>query len=150
MNKILVAVDGSDESLEAADYALAMASREGAQLIILNVLDTQSSYYAESAYGWATDDVLRQVYAREILERQKILANIKEKAGKINIQSKTEVLMSPHITSCAAAIVNYAEKEKVDLITIGTRGTTGITRKLLGSVASGVVTYAHCPVLVVK
>jgi nucleotide-binding universal stress UspA family protein len=46
--------------------------------------------------------------------------------------------------------VNYAEEEKVDLITIGTRGRTGIIRMLLGSVASAVVTYAHCPVMVVK
>ncbi len=62
-------------------------------------------------------------------------------------QSKTEVLMSPHTISTAAAIVNYAEK---DLITIGTRGRTGITRMLLGSVARAVVTYAYCPVMVVK
>ena len=57
--------------------------------------------------------------------------------------------MYPQNISTAAAIVNYAEKE-VDLITIGTRGRTGITKMLLGSVASAVVTYAHCPVIVVK
>ncbi|HYA84157.1 MAG TPA: universal stress protein [Candidatus Bathyarchaeia archaeon] len=33
---------------------------------------------------------------------------------------------------------------------IGTRGTSGIKRMLLGSVAEGVVMYTHCPVLVVK
>ena len=43
--------------------------------------------------------------------------------------------MSPQTTSTAAAIVNYAEKEGADLITIGTRGRTGIKRMLLGSVA---------------
>jgi nucleotide-binding universal stress UspA family protein len=150
MKKILVAVDGSDKSLEAADYALSIASRERTELIILNVLDTQPWFYGKSGYVWATVDVLKKVYSHEILEREKILAKIKEKAEKINIQSKTEVLMSPHTTSTGAAIVNYAEKERVDLITIGTRGRTGITRMLLGSVASAVVTYAHCPVLVVK
>ncbi|MGC2682689.1 MAG: universal stress protein [Candidatus Nitrosopolaris sp.] len=51
--------------------------------------------------------------------------------------------MSPQTTSTAPAIVNYAEKEKVDLITIDTRGRTGITRMLIGGVASAVVTYAH-------
>lgn len=44
----------------------------------------------------------------------------------------------------------YAEKENVDLIVVGTRGRSGFKRLLLGSIASGVVTYAHCPVLVVK
>jgi nucleotide-binding universal stress UspA family protein len=52
--------------------------------------------------------------------------------------------------SVEGAIVNYAERENVDLIIIGTRGRSGITRMLLGSVASEVVTYAHCPVMVVK
>jgi nucleotide-binding universal stress UspA family protein len=150
MKKVLVAVDGSNKSLEAADYAISIANKEHAQLIILNVLDTEPWFYGQSAYVWATEGVLRKVYAHEILERDKILTKIKEKAEKINIQSKTEVLMSPQTTSTAAAIVNYAEKEKVDLITIGTRGRTGITRMLLGSVASAVVTYAHCPVMVVK
>jgi len=150
MKKVLVAVDGSDKSLEAADYAMSIANKEGAQLIILNVLDTEPWFYGQSANGWAAEDELRKVYADEILEREKILAKIKEKAEKINIQSKTEVLTYPQTTTTAAAIVNYAEKEKVDLITIGTRGRTGIRRMLLGSVASAVVTYAHCPVMVVK
>jgi nucleotide-binding universal stress UspA family protein len=52
--------------------------------------------------------------------------------------------------SVVAAIVNYADREKADLIVIGTRGRSGVSRMLLGSVASGVVTYAPCPVLVVK
>ena len=48
-----------------------------------------------------------------------------------------------HTISTAAAIVNYAEKEKVDLITIGTRGRTGIIRMLLGNVAQS--RGALCP-----
>jgi nucleotide-binding universal stress UspA family protein len=150
MKKVLVAVDGSDKSLEAADYAMSIVNKERAQLIILNVLDTEPWFYGQSAYGWASEGELRKVYAHEIMEREKILAKIKEKAENINIQPKTEVLMYPQTISTAAAIVNYAEKEKVDLIIIGTRGRTGITRMLLGSVASAVVTHAHCPVMVVK
>jgi nucleotide-binding universal stress UspA family protein len=129
---------------------MSVSDKEHAQLIILNVLNTEPWLYGQSAYGWATEDVLRKVYAHEIREREKILAKIKEKAEKINIHSKTEVLMSPQTTSTAAATVNYAEKEGADLITIGTRGRTGIKRMLLGSVASAVVTYAHCAVMIVK
>jgi nucleotide-binding universal stress UspA family protein len=46
--------------------------------------------------------------------------------------------------------MNFAEKENIDLIVIGTRGRSGFKKLLLGSVASGVVTYAHCSVMVVK
>ena len=47
-------------------------------------------------------------------------------------------------------IIQYAQQESIDLIVIGTRGRSGIKKLLLGSTASGVVTYANCPVLVTK
>jgi len=53
-------------------------------------------------------------------------------------------------TSIVGAITEFAEDKSVDLIVVGTRGKTGFSRLLLGSVAQGVVVYAHCPVLVVK
>ena len=61
---------------------------------------------------------------------------------------KTDVIDSP--LQVVAAIVNYSDHEKEDLIVIRTRGRSGISKMLLGSVASGVVTYASCPVVVVK
>ena len=64
------------------------------------------------------------------------------------VQLRAEIIDSAQ--SAYAAIVDYAEKENVDLIVIGTTGKTGIKRILLGSVALGVITYATCPVLVVK
>ena len=47
-------------------------------------------------------------------------------------------------------ILAFADREKVDLIVIGSHGRTGITRVLLGSVAEAVVRGAKCPVLTVK
>jgi nucleotide-binding universal stress UspA family protein len=46
--------------------------------------------------------------------------------------------------------MEYAEQEKIDLIVMGTRGHSGLKDLVLGSVASSVITYAHCPVMVVK
>jgi nucleotide-binding universal stress UspA family protein len=54
------------------------------------------------------------------------------------------------ISRVGSAIVDYAERENVDLIVIGSRGRRGFKKMLLGSVASDVVTYAYCPVMVVK
>lgn len=50
----------------------------------------------------------------------------------------------------AAEIVDYAQLKNVDLIVLGTKGRSIFKKLLLGSVASEVVTYAHCPVLIVK
>ncbi len=50
----------------------------------------------------------------------------------------------------AQAIVEYAEKENVQLIVVGTHGRGGVAKLLMGSVAERVVRTAHCPVLTVR
>jgi nucleotide-binding universal stress UspA family protein len=147
---ILVGIDGSDKSLEAADYSITLAKNMGAQLIILNVLETEPWYYGEKAYEWASPEELDKVYESEKTKIQKILDDIKQKAKLASIPSKTEILMIPRTEDAVKPIVKYAEDKEIDLIVVGTRGRTGIKKMLLGSVASGVVTYAHCPVIVVK
>jgi len=52
--------------------------------------------------------------------------------------------------SIVSEIIEFAERENIDLIIMGTRGRTGFKKLLLGSVASGVVNFAHCPVLVLR
>jgi nucleotide-binding universal stress UspA family protein len=148
--KILVGIDGSDKSVEAADYSISIAKNTNAQLIILNVLETEPWYYGKNAYEWASPDELNKVYEKEKAKIQKILDNIQEKAKTVGIESKTKILMIPRTEGTVKPILKYAEDEEIDLIVVGTRGRTGIKKMLLGSVASGVVTYAHCPVIVVK
>ena len=53
-------------------------------------------------------------------------------------------------TSAASTIVDYAESKNVDLLVIGSKGRTGLKKMLVGSIASEVVKYSHCPVLVVR
>jgi len=71
---------------------------------------------------------------------------IKEKNP--NIKVTTKVILTG--IAVYGEIIQYAEKENIELIVIGTRGRSGIKKLLLGSTASGVVTYASCPVLVTK
>jgi nucleotide-binding universal stress UspA family protein len=65
-----------------------------------------------------------------------------------NIKLTTKVILTG--IAVYGEIIQYAEKESIDLIVIGTRGRSGIKKLLLGSTASGVVTYSSCPVLVTK
>ena len=71
-----------------------------------------------------------------------ITNNIKKDQLQVK-KIKTDVITTP--LSVVSAILEYADKRNADLIIVGTRGITGFKRMLLGSVASGVVTYAHCP-----
>jgi nucleotide-binding universal stress UspA family protein len=65
-----------------------------------------------------------------------------------NIQLQTELINSQRPVDYV--LLEYVEKENIDLIIVGTRGRSGFKKLLLGSVASEVVKYAHCPVMVIK
>ena len=56
----------------------------------------------------------------------------------------------PSAESIVGQIVDYADREKADLIAIGSRGLGGFKRMVIRRVSSGVVTHARCPVLVVR
>jgi nucleotide-binding universal stress UspA family protein len=115
-------------------------------LIGLTVIDlTRLSY---SFFITAPTYGLKELEEKKKEARQ-WLANIHELAKARNIRSRLEIIEDP-ISKVAAAIVNYAEHESVDLIVLGTRGKSGFKEILLGSVASDVIHYAHCPVMVVK
>ena len=76
------------------------------------------------------------------------MAIVRQKANDNKLKLRTEFIIHP--VSTVGAIVEYAERENIDLLVIGSRGLTGFKKLLIGGVASGVVTYAHCPVMVVK
>lgn len=73
---------------------------------------------------------------------------LKDITKKIDLEIVTEVIIAEE--SIVSEIIEFAERENIDLIIMGTRGRTGFKKLLLGSVASGVVNFAHCPVLVIR
>jgi nucleotide-binding universal stress UspA family protein len=147
IHKVLTAVDGSETSIVAANYAISLAEKYRAQLIILNVLHLRtlrqisSSFITAPTFGLDEAKKLKK-------EANKWLEEIIKNAEKKGLITKTEII--EELTSIVGTIIEFAENEMVDLIVVGTRGRTGFKRMLLGSVAKGVVVYAHCPVLVVK
>ena len=144
---VLVAVDGSDHSMKAVESVVNLIKKEtNPRLILLNVIDVDkvkrvsSSFVTAPTYG-----------INEYEEHKKVafqwLDTVRKKYEKVYAQIEIKVLEGFPVM---ASIVNYAEEENVDLIVVGTRGKSGLKKLLLGSVASGVITYSHCSVLVVK
>ena len=153
--KILVAIDGSDHSMKAAEYAIDIAKENKAQLIALTVLDVSKIAYGASAF------IASPMHGLEELEsKRKEAQEWLDKVGKLTSQKASEndnANNSIHYKSqieesmsVAGTIVDYAEDQNMDLIVVGNRGRSGFAKLLLGSVASKVVTYATCPVLVIK
>lgn len=143
-SKILVAIDGSEASMDAADYAIQMAREYNSELIALHVILSDLTIFGPNPPRHINE--LKQ-------EAQKYLDKIKEKSNLDSNNSDKKIPLRTELIASASAvggIVGFAEKENASLIVIGTRGRSGFKKLLLGSVAAGVVTYAHCPVMVIK
>jgi len=144
IRRVLVAVDGSDASIDASNYAIDMAKKFEASLTVLFIV--APAVYID--FGYANVGTTNEIESTKKKLAQNEVDKVNEKAMEKGVTVRTDVLIK-HI-SVVKEIVEYAEKYKIDLIIIGSRGMTGFKKMLLGSVASGVVTYAQCPVLVVK
>jgi nucleotide-binding universal stress UspA family protein len=92
--------------------------------------------------------VLADSYANARKNAKKWMKDVEDIAMRNGIGVKTEILVGAY--SVVDAIVGYAETTKADLIVTGTRGTTPSKRIVVGSVASGLVEYAGCAVLVIR
>jgi len=143
-SKILVALDGSEASLDAAVYAIDIAKKYDAQLIALTVWRVTLHYYGLASHP----DTLKQAKEKHTVEANQWFSEFSERAKENNIELKTDIIDTE--MSIDAAIIEYAEHQGANLIVLGTRGKSGLKKLLLGSVAAGVVNYATCPVMVVK
>ena len=133
---ILLATDLTAASREATDHAIGLASRLGARLLIVNVLEKRR------LTGPGSHDRVDQARS----EREALLVQVVREAREAGVTAEFLVWDGEPGDSIAAA----AEAERADLVVVGTRGRRGAERMLLGSVSDHVVRHAECPVLVVR
>ncbi|OLE59604.1 MAG: hypothetical protein AUG17_01920 [Crenarchaeota archaeon 13_1_20CM_2_53_14] len=152
---ILVAVDGSESSKRAAHVALGLAEKLKAELIVLHAISPPTSYYQSNfpvPVGMAPPPPSQKeidtyyAYARRVALG--IVGDTVSEAKKVGTNVKTE--LPEGVSSVVETIINHAAKEHADLIIVGTRGLGGFKKMLIGSVSSGVISHANCPVLVVR
>jgi nucleotide-binding universal stress UspA family protein len=141
---ILVPIDGSICSLNAAKYAVKLAKDENAQLFCIHV-----GGGLPYGYEGAPPHVIDQ-YFNDLEEKaQSWFKEVKDMAMTENVKElKTEIFTG--VKSIIESIIDYATSKEVDLIVVGTRGRTGLKRFLTGSVANGVVQHAHCSVMIIR
>jgi len=141
--KILVPVDGSQNSMEAVKVALKYAKATKTDIYLMTVTPFISGLDLELSAG-AMDSLNESMKSRG----EEVLKKAQDILTTEGVSAKT--ILSSSI-SAADDIVSFAEKEKVDLVIIGSRGLGGAaTRFFMGSVASKVVGHAPCNVYVVK
>jgi nucleotide-binding universal stress UspA family protein len=143
VSKVLVGIDGSDHSFKAAQYALEISKKYVAKLIAVTVT------YMPAKSRMSQQEAIEVGAGLSEMDKAKTwFESFTQSARENKIDLKTELVNSQRPVDYV--ILEYAEKEGIDLIVIGTRGRSGLSKIVLGSVASRIVTYSHFPVLVVK
>jgi nucleotide-binding universal stress UspA family protein len=137
--RILVAVDGSEVSLRAVDHAARIAKDEGGSLVAVYVVAIPQFEISRNVADYYDD-------ARK--SAKKWVREVENAVLLHGMTIKTEILVGAY--SIVDAIIGYAENQSIDLVVTGTRGRTQSAKMLVGSVASGLVEYANCSVLVVR
>ena len=103
--------------MEATDYAISMSKKENnSQLIGLTVLDITKLSYLSASFITAPTYGIRELEQKK-KEAQQWLDQIGTHAKENNIPYKSEIIEGP--VSVEATIVDYAEREKIDLILMG-------------------------------
>jgi len=138
--RILLALDGSPLAEQALPHAIALAERFQSELVLLRVLVplARPPTVAEVAIQRAEEATMALV--REYLDR--ITAQVQERG--IEVQAVI-IVGRPHVQ-----IIQYAETNQIDMVVICTRGQSGLSRWLMGSVSDRVVRGVDVPVMLVR
>jgi len=143
--RILVPVDGSQGALNALEHAARLQQDNDGQLLLLCVFKHHSLFEASLSMVRPNDvqlpdDALKE-YASSVADQAKQLAT---KAGARNVRAFVKGGRP------SRAIIRFAKDNNVDLIVMGSRGTSGdVDGYFLGSVSQRVASLASCPVLIV-
>ncbi|RLF33761.1 MAG: hypothetical protein DRM98_01755 [Thermoplasmata archaeon] len=135
MKKILVGFDGSEGSEQALNKAMMLLDEYG-ELILLAVVPSPADKSFVDAEAYET-----------LKKKAEVLIN--DTIQDIGVHEFTVTGMVEE-GDPAAKIIDVANREKVDLIVLGSRGTSELGHYLIGSVANKVVQYAAKPVMVVR
>jgi len=146
MQKILVPTDGSENAIKAGEYAISLADLSGAEIVVLNVIDT---YYLnaipQSEVREEVDEELRNDVKSAV---EKFEETIKENQCNGKCQNiKFKVLIKEG--KPANIILKTIEEEGVDQVIIGKSGKQGLEKFLLGRTTDKIVREAKVPVNVI-
>ncbi|EOG9017234.1 universal stress protein [Staphylococcus pseudintermedius] len=138
---ILIAVDGSHEAEWAFNKAVAVAKRNNAKLIIVNVIDSRT-YTSFEVYDSHFTEKSKS-FAEKLLGGYRQVA---QDEGIQNVETRLEFGSPKSVLPKLAS----DENSDVDLVMCGTSGLNAVERFIVGSVSEAIVRHSACDVLVVR
>lgn len=140
-SKILVPIDGSENSERALKHALFLSSKLKSKLTILYVLEVPPFVYVQS------QKLVDSVMASLEKQAKDILDMAENQAKEFDVEYETLLLKGDNPPS---VIIDYNKKNDFDIIVIGSRGHGKFKTTLLGSVSNNVLHHSKNPVFIVK
>ncbi|MFP4655052.1 MAG: universal stress protein [Methanohalobium sp.] len=139
-NTILIATDGSENSKNAVHSGIELAKNTGAKVYAVYVIEPVSAAMSRKGPDWAKAamDMMKK-------DSEKATGYIEKLGQDANLDVESVILEGDP----ADKIIEFADKNDIDLIAMGTRGLSGIKRFMVGSVADKVVRHSDKEVLVV-
>ena len=137
--KLLVAIDGSESSLKAADIAIELAVMLQARLDVLSVEETPPRYVA-------THEESRREHSATVAYYDQLQAPIRQRAEQRGVQTRCAVLSGHE----GQVILDYIREQRCDLLVLGYQGHSGVWGAFLGSTADKLVGHVPCSVLVIR
>ena len=143
MRKILVALDGSEQSQRALEEVLKLFAADSMHVHVLNVCEP--IHFNEVLFKDTLGD-MRQLEDEHTAAGRKLVESAAQKLAQAAVSHDTHV----EIGHAAQVIADFAQKYHAEMIVMGTRGMGAIRSLAVGSVANKVVHLAQVPVLLVK
>ena len=154
MNKILLAVDGSDSSTKAAKKVAAMFQCLGAEITIITVIkDVDSSAVYDIPSGMSSTmsvETMQEIMDQKKEEVRELGRENVEKAAYFFEEMGMDVKKVIRSGNPADVICDFAQEGDFEMIVLADKGLGGVKRFLLGSISDKVVHHAKTSVLVVK
>jgi nucleotide-binding universal stress UspA family protein len=142
LTTILAGADVSVPSDQAIDRAAALAAQHGAKLILVHAIDAEPPIDADK-------DVAKQFGEVTAAMQMEVTRRLSQKVDELRAQGIDTDIETPHGPP-GEAVAKVARDHAAELIVVGTHGHTGISRFLLGSVATAILRHAPCDVLVTR
>jgi nucleotide-binding universal stress UspA family protein len=141
--RILVPLDGSTRAERAIPVAARLAHASGGSVILVRVVNKSSGFWPSVA---ERTTLAQQVLAADLAEAERYLAGVVTSPDLEGVPTESAVRSGPTVST----ILAVAHDSQADLIVLCSHGYTGITRRIMGSVAEKLAREASVPVLVLR
>jgi len=139
--RILIPIDGSQLSLQAAKQGVYIARKLESKVVFLHVIDVRTIQTSSLA---GMDPAILKTRLRNVAERYL------NEAGKLAEEENIKFENQIREGLPAEDILKEIEEKRIDLVIMSSKGMSGAHRVIIGSTAEEVVRWSTCPVLIVK